>query len=301
MDTKRDLSNDDDSQRSWDELRSPKRAKRAKREWSEAEDISNPAHQSVFERLDETAVDRSRIYSERLEEGTTRILVLSPGSATDDIRCHLRQRVSLSFPDEVLSYDALSYVWGKEDNPASITLCGSPFKVTRNLAEALRHLRFPTSDRLLWVDAICINQGDLKEREVQVRSMHYIYKLARNVIGWLGLSNDDSIFAYETMNSMEPFLRHGTILAPVMGCRLSNGKVQNAQDSVGKLMERAYWSRAWIVQEMVFARSFLIQCGSDVVPYSTLRSIYPRNLQGSMNVSSEEIPTGCTCFGGDPE
>jgi len=130
-------------------------------ERSEAGDITNPAaaHELTLEQLNQPVVDQGRVYPERLEEGTARILVLHPGSASDDIKCHLRQKVPLAqVPlDEVLSYDALSYVWGdKKKNPGFIVLCESHFAVTRNLAEVPRHLRFPSSERMLWVDALCI-------------------------------------------------------------------------------------------------------------------------------------------------
>ncbi|KAF8853427.1 hypothetical protein BDZ45DRAFT_558927, partial [Acephala macrosclerotiorum] len=120
-----------------------------------------------------------------------RILVLHPGSTSDEIKCDLRQKEPLA----QASYEALSYVWGEKENPDFIILCGSRFAVTRNLAEVLRYLRFPSSDRMLWVDAICINQCDEKEKEAQVKSMHWIYKLAERVIAWLGPSDEASSLA----------------------------------------------------------------------------------------------------------
>lgn len=89
-----------------------------------------------------------------------------------------------------LCYDALSYTWATENGDAtlshSIMLDGRSLNITQNLAEGLRRLRSCTSWRRLWVDAVCINQNDPNERTAQVAMMFDIYKLAQNVVIWLG-------------------------------------------------------------------------------------------------------------------
>ena len=228
-------------------------------------------------------------------------MVLHPGSTSDEIKCDLRRKEPLAQAslDEVLSYEALSYVWGEKENPAFIVLCESRFAITRNLAEVLRYLRFPSSDRMLWVDAICINQCDEKEKEAQVKSMHWIYKLAERVIAWLGPLDDASSLAYWTMNSMQK--QHITPVSAVMTCQISNEETHNEHDPFRKLMDRPYWFRAWIVQEMTFARSLVIQCGSEVVPYSTLEKVYPRDKQAYIEIRSDESEPMRIHFRGDPE
>ena len=57
---------------------------------------------------------------------------------------------------------------------------------TANLAQALPYLQLETEERVLWIDAICINQGDLAERGQQVGRMADIYKMATRVLIWLG-------------------------------------------------------------------------------------------------------------------
>lgn len=64
----------------------------------------------------------------------------------------------LSRVDDV-SYEALSYVWGDRESTNKIWVDGCLFTVTENLFEALSNLRQPSEDRLLWVDAICIDQS----------------------------------------------------------------------------------------------------------------------------------------------
>ncbi len=66
---------------------------------------------------------------------------------------------------------------------------GSPFPVTINLKAALRALRQRKKVRVLWVDAVCINQADIPEKNVQVPLMSRLYSGADSVIVWLGASN----------------------------------------------------------------------------------------------------------------
>ncbi|KAK0391005.1 hypothetical protein NLU13_0507 [Sarocladium strictum] len=97
------------------------------------------------------------------------------------------------------SYRALSYTWGpacdpsaesndQRTDPRRIILQGEVHEVTRNLLDALCQcsLSFPGS--LLWVDALCINQDDLLERQVHVALMDQVYRNAQQVLLWVGLA-----------------------------------------------------------------------------------------------------------------
>ncbi|KAH9217488.1 heterokaryon incompatibility protein-domain-containing protein [Leptodontidium sp. 2 PMI_412] len=169
---------------------------------------------------------------------------------------------------------------GRREKPKFfIDLWESRFPVTRNLEEALRHLRFPDFERMLWVDALCINQEDKEEKEAQVNSMHRIYNLARSVIAWSGPANEGSRSAFSTMDLIQK-LDIPPPSSQVMILQISNQEICNEHDLVGELLDRPYWSRAWIVQEMMFARSLFIQCGSEVALYSILEKVYPFDKQG---------------------
>lgn len=84
------------------------------------------------------------------------------------------------------TYEALSYAWGAEDSEQFLYVDSRPLKIRCNLRDALRRLRFNDRPRTLWVDAICINQKDDREKTVQVREMGRIYRSAYQVIVWLG-------------------------------------------------------------------------------------------------------------------
>ena len=105
-----------------------------------------------------------------------------PGRSPDPVHCHL-QHARL---DQDPQYEALSYVWGDPTNQVFILLGGTRFPVNRSLYGALLRLRREHTQRTLWIDAICINQQDVTERNTQASLMSSIYKTALGVIVWLG-------------------------------------------------------------------------------------------------------------------
>jgi hypothetical protein len=88
-------------------------------------------------------------------------------------------------------YAALSYVWGIQMSPQQVMVNSRTMCVTANLDCALRHLRYPQSSRVLWVDALCINQTNNLERNSQIQMMGNIYSSASTVLIWLGPGEDD--------------------------------------------------------------------------------------------------------------
>ena len=89
-------------------------------------------------------------------------------------------------------YEALSYVWGAARFKSSIEVDGAAVEITPNLDLALRFLRRPAAARVLWVDALCINQGDVAERSEQVGFMREIYENCTRDIAWIGPWVDDT-------------------------------------------------------------------------------------------------------------
>jgi len=126
------------------------------------------------------------LYDEPLPKGSVRLLRLLPHQDQNSrIECRL---ITFSLLDQGSShpYEALSYVWGSEDNKRPIYMGDNDeLRVTANLYAALRHLRHCFVERILWVDAICINQADEDEKGQQVQSMAKIYAKASRVIVWL--------------------------------------------------------------------------------------------------------------------
>jgi hypothetical protein len=148
-----------------------------------------------------------------------RLLKLMPPSSSGDIEIEII-RVPSSAPP---AYEALSYVWGPPERTHEVTVktsskkcfprlsrrrgflfSRSKFKlshlaISRNLFIALQHLSFTKKPRLLWINAICINQDDIVERSEQVKKMASIYGSARLVILWLGEEAHESTLAIQTL------------------------------------------------------------------------------------------------------
>ena len=91
-----------------------------------------------------------------------RLLVLHPGAEDSSILCHLEPA---TFGSELgPRYEALSYTWGDPDSTLPIYINGNVLRVRKNLWWALQSLRYQDEKRVLWINAICINQHDTKER-----------------------------------------------------------------------------------------------------------------------------------------
>jgi hypothetical protein len=113
-----------------------------------------------------------------------RILLLQPSNCGPDLQCTLEE-VTL---DDDPQYEALSYVWGAHDPDGNTNiLChGQRLTVTPNCCAALHRLRMKDTVRRLWIDAICIDQTSVKEKNHQVPLMGDVYQKSSDVILWLG-------------------------------------------------------------------------------------------------------------------
>ncbi|KAK0724351.1 heterokaryon incompatibility protein-domain-containing protein [Lasiosphaeris hirsuta] len=134
-----------------------------------------------------------------LPKGCIRLLRLLP--PPDDKSRTECQLITYSLLDSrrTHSYEALSYVWGSEESKEPIWVDGNKLSVGGNLYKALSHLRDCFVERILWIDAICINQRDDKEKGHEVQSMAKIYAKASHVIAWLGEAVDNSNSALEVI------------------------------------------------------------------------------------------------------
>jgi hypothetical protein len=187
-------------------------------------------------------------------------------------------------------FDALSYVWGQETNRVFIQVldpvsCGinTVLEVRPSLALALRYLRYTKGKRTIWIDAICINQNDINERNIQVQGMWRIYRYAHRTVAWLGAEVEGSTSAIKALKHI------GSELVELRDFRLlpspgSSGRFlhETSQDidlaedvwkAIYDLIDRPYFERLWIVSEIALSAARLIlQCGRDQLemqPFST--------------------------------
>jgi hypothetical protein len=163
-----------------------------------------------------------------------RLLRLLPSDKDPkNLRCELFEYPLQSLDTVSHPYRALSYVWGSEDKPRSIMVDEQNFNVTQNLYLALFRLQNHTCPRIIWVDAVCINQTDEKEKEGQIPLMAEIYAKASCVVVWLGEAEDDSDRALEAIR-----------LTGELSTRLSN--VDIFQQAIRQLLQRQWFRRIWV-------------------------------------------------------
>lgn len=214
-----------------------------------------------------------------LDEHEIRVLHLHPSSEFESPICVSLHRVK--FLDGPV-YRALSYVWGDPTVTSPIYVDGTSFEATVNLVSALRHIRRSESVVVLWVDAVCINQKNIKERNHQVQMMARIYRSAEKVISWLGEAEKDSDEAMKLLDRWGTAIEHlgfrttRDILAGfpflydtrnVLGllARIDNPFDERGWNGISSVWKRPYWSRLWIVQEFVVSSSITILCGTQTL------------------------------------
>jgi hypothetical protein len=176
------------------------------------------------------------------------------------------------------SYKCLSYRWGSEDKSHVILVNNCSFYVSQSLWEFLNVYRGRSdNDSYLWIDQICINQADVREKSYQVSQMDTIYKQCKEVIVWLGRCSDSSsgralhfLHAIQSRRgaAFKSHASFGHCFCPDDSkCMIKGSSPQHNLEphpALQALLSNPYWSRAWIVQEIILAPRAKIVCG----PYS---------------------------------
>lgn len=184
-----------------------------------------------------------------------RIFELLPGSSGSKVFGRL-VRYDLQVSNVTQFYEALSYRWGSVLETRTIHLGQNPdFKVTASLETALQMLRSSDKARMIWIDAICINQGDIQERNQQVQLMRKIYLTAKLVRIWLDVDIDPSCAA---MVKLQHFNDQST--------EKDLGDDPSFWEPLCAVFKDKYWMRVWIQQEISNATSLAIQCRKVLLP-----------------------------------
>jgi hypothetical protein len=166
--------------------------------------------------------------------------------------------------DAKLKYEALSYNWGNHYSKQTV-FCSNPpsvLEVTQNCYSALRRLR-SDSVRCLWIDAICINQNDDNERSAQVRMMDRVFAIASRVIVDLGEETPGSRLLFdELVEADQSYKLTGKYTRP----RPSDKIIQELEC----LFRRPWFSRVWVIQEVVANPCVRIMCGTHQSSWAAL-------------------------------
>jgi hypothetical protein len=144
--------------------------------------------------------------------------------------------------------------------------------MTDNLWRALRNLRHPDNERVLWVNALCINQSHDDERSKQVSLMHAVYTQAFSVEIWLGESFDNIELALKFFEDFASDVSAtGIVLSYVSAGLTNNGFDEEALEgdaekslrtikAIRHIMQAPWWGRIWNVQEFALAKRSVFNC-----------------------------------------
>jgi hypothetical protein len=209
-------------------------------------------------------------YAPLQNTNSIRLLHLRPSTGNSSLEANL---ASCGLEDCGF-YEALSYVWGEPSLTELLLVNDQEFKISKNLHTILLHLRYPDKRRILWIDAICINQQDGIDKGEQVALMGQIYQQAETVLCWLGELLMHRLWALEFLQVLaeeapryiEPdqvecfwtFL--GDKLVPGANVNLVVEAALEAH--VEAIYECDWFTRLWVVQGLALARTPRILCGT---------------------------------------
>ncbi|KAF5602219.1 heterokaryon incompatibility (het-6OR allele) [Fusarium pseudocircinatum] len=233
-----------------------------------------------------------------------RLIKLYSGSVDDPLRAEILH-ASLN-SDIVGKYEAVSYAW--EDGHATNKLetpRGIIF-ITPSLFHALHRFRLKEESRLLWADAVCINQSDNEEKASQVALMSDIYAYSTCTLVYLGRGADgservgellhrfarasSSLYQLYGRQGME-MLRHAGLISPPMRMIFEQYQLPGLEDpawkALGKLWARPWFRRVWVIQEFVLSPDVRMFCGGWEASWSVF---YVATIDAYMTSSFSVIP-----------
>ena len=208
-------------------------------------------------------------------------------------------------------YHAISYTWGPEEPTETILLDDGPAVVRKNCADVLRQLIYFKSCLYYWLDALCIDQTNVIEKNAQVAMMGSIFSKAEHVLVCIGQEDDDGEYALQEIRDQRRYdcfppsgERSDIDHRPVIVKTGPNGKTDIPPDvnlprftlSLAALSRRSYFERVWVVQEIYLAREASVCCGKIKLPIAHLE----RELS-SANSILRRLRTANWLVRGDPQ
>ncbi|CAI9629832.1 hypothetical protein GT037_007180 [Alternaria burnsii] len=181
-------------------------------------------------------------------------------------------------------FSALSYTWGDASVTEPIIVEGRSIAVTTSLTYALKAVYFQwtegccsddNSGHRIWVDAVCINQPDVQEKNSQIPLMYKIYTSAQRTFCWIGLPIPDlldafDIFTYlfQEIDSRSKNEQEGENLLKTIDVDL-----MALVPRMNNLFFTQYWRRMWIVQELVLSKEALLVSGTKALPLAAISCV----------------------------
>lgn len=202
-----------------------------------------------------------------------RLLRLCPNSGGDNLHLQLTHHTLAELPQFV----AISYTWGDVLEERVVYLDNHPMRVRRNCHSTLRRVMQKYPQHLLWIDSICIDQSDIQEKSVQVGLMGEIYAKAMFVVACIEAGNQTSQQLLQLWPSAADIAMAQSREHPnayddwVASC--SHDYLVRFRQSVFTFINRPYWTRVWIKQELALAQGVRILYGNQELTWSDIEII----------------------------
>lgn len=204
-----------------------------------------------------------------------RLLEVAPSQRpSDPVHCTIMRVSLLSEPKP--SYETISYCCGDIKDRASIVLNGEPFSALATAGLALRRMRCTDRPRTLWLDCVCINQDDVRERGQQVAMMDEIYGQTQRNLIYLGEDDGNMVHIMDNMLIVLRDMHHAT-----NGFRdldtmfhIASGDARHPEtwlppfdfNTLTAFFSRPYFMRLWVFQEAVLSKKSVCHCGDAEIP-----------------------------------
>lgn len=265
----------------------------------------------IFPSIDPQALevprDTPKLQYSRLPNSTSfRLLQILSDGGEDILRCRMFD-ADLAAQDTP-RYIALSYTWHEESLPKisrPVLINEKYLNISLNLWNFLQNYRQTAGERIIWIDQICINQGDQDERVQQIGQMCAIYERASMDLFWIGEPDEyteDVMDMLVSLNRLEMSHSASGHQRPGIDALLNPiymhvvGLPTYPSPKWGALMHfisRSAFERAWIIQEIAVSRSASIFCGLLMLPFDVLggaatflvESSWIKHLHDEYNVS----------------
>lgn len=142
----------------------------------------------------------------------------------------------------------MSYTWGDRNYTGTIHIVNLDLEITitQNGIEALQDLLDTSKIRVVWMDAVCINQKDEIEKAAQISMMGHLYFFAESCVACVGRKDTVSSNVFQMVNSDEKYRSEPLVTKKLL---------------VNSFMKRPWFKRLWVVQEALLSEKITIQCG----------------------------------------
>jgi Heterokaryon incompatibility protein (HET) len=216
-----------------------------------------------------------------LQPYQTRLLRLEPGETEDTLSSTLcivdllhHEGVVISGTREWTTYEAVSYSWGYPTPTHTLKCNNNLMPILGTQYQMLRRFRQPERPRYLWIDALCINQADADEKADQIAKMFLIFRKASTVLVWLGEESHGERFAVRACHQIAE--QHEGVTAESMPLPACSDCLQHFASGIHSLLDRPWFRRTWVRQEIFAARKISIHFGDFICSWEAFGDILER-------------------------